>query len=69
MRLGPQQQEASVEAFRAQRLSGLGTGKARAEIPVASFGKNDKGLVVAITKAEIDAQATAKAGKTGKTEN
>jgi hypothetical protein len=35
----------------------VNTGKARAEIPVASFGKNDKGLVVSITKAEIDAQA------------
>lgn len=35
----------------------VNTGKARAEIPVASFGKNDKGLVVAITKSEIDAQA------------
>jgi len=35
----------------------VNTGKARAEIPVASFGKNDKGLVVSITKTEIDAQA------------
>ena len=35
----------------------VNTGKARAEIPVASFGKNEKGLVVAITKADIDAQA------------
>ena len=42
----------------------VNTGKARAEIPVASFGKNDKGLVVATTKAEIDAQAkTAKKPK------
>ena len=41
----------------------VNTGKARAEIPVASFGKNDKGLVVAITKAEIDAKATAEAKK------
>ena len=37
----------------------VNTGKARAEIPIASFGKNDKGLVVTITKAEIDAQAKA----------
>ena len=35
----------------------VSTGKARAEIPVTSFGKNDKGLVVSITKAELDAQA------------
>ena len=35
----------------------VNTGKARAEIPIASFGKNDKGLVVATTKADIDAQA------------
>ena len=35
----------------------VNTGKARAEIPISSFGKNDKGLVVTITKAELDAQA------------
>ncbi|WP_395623217.1 hypothetical protein [Sphingomonas daechungensis] len=35
----------------------LNTGKARAEIPLASFGKNEKGLVVSITKADIDDQA------------
>jgi len=35
----------------------VNTGKARAEIPLASFGKNDKGLVVSITKADLDAQA------------
>jgi hypothetical protein len=33
----------------------VSTGKARAEIPVASFGKNDKGLVISMTKAEIEA--------------
>jgi hypothetical protein len=41
----------------------VNTGKARAEIPVASFGKNDKGLVVSITKAEIDDKAKAEAPK------
>ena len=41
----------------------VNTGKARAEIPVASFGKNEKGLVVAITKAEIDAKATTETKK------
>ena len=35
----------------------VNTGKARAEIPITSFGKNDKGLVVSITKADLDAQA------------
>jgi hypothetical protein len=35
----------------------VSTGKARAEIPLTSFGKSDKGLVVGITKAELDAQA------------
>ena len=34
----------------------VSTGKARAEVPLASFGKNAKGLVVSITKAELDAQ-------------
>ncbi len=35
----------------------ISTGKARAEIPVASFGKNDKGLVMTMTKAELQASA------------
>ena len=35
----------------------INTGKARADVPLASFGKNDKGLVVSLTKAELDAQA------------
>jgi membrane-bound lytic murein transglycosylase B len=41
----------------------VSTGKARAEIPITSFGKNDKGLVVSITKAELDAQAKDKTSK------
>ena len=28
-------------------------------IPVSSFAKNDKGLVISMTKAELDAQAPA----------
>ena len=40
-------------------------GTARATIPVASFGKNDKGLVISMTKAEIE--AAAKPSKTTKT--
>jgi hypothetical protein len=43
----------------------VSTGKARASIPISSFAKNDKGLVLATTKAEIDAQAT-EAAKKGK---
>ena len=35
----------------------VNTGKARVEIPLSSFGKNDKGLVVSVTKADLDAQA------------
>ena len=35
----------------------VNTGKARAQIPLSSFGKNDKGLVVSATKANLDAQA------------
>lgn len=35
----------------------VNTGKARAEIPLTSFGKNDKGLVVSVTKADLDAKA------------
>ena len=44
----------------------VNTGKARAEIPVASFGKNAKGLVVSITKAEIDDKANAETPKADK---
>jgi len=36
----------------------VNTGKARAEIPLSSFGKNDSGLVISVTKAEIEAKAT-----------
>jgi hypothetical protein len=35
----------------------VNTGKARAEIPISSFGKNDSGLVISVTKAEIEAKA------------
>jgi hypothetical protein len=42
------------------------TGKAKAVIPVSSFGKNDKGLVMSMTKAELEA-ASAKAAPPPKT--
>ena len=35
----------------------VNTGDAKAEIALSSFGKNDLGLVVSVTKAEIDAKA------------
>jgi hypothetical protein len=41
----------------------VSTGKARAEVPLSSFGLNDKGLVVSVTKSELDAQAKAKKAK------
>ena len=34
----------------------VSTGEARAEIPLSSVGKSDKGLVITVTKGEIDAQ-------------
>jgi hypothetical protein len=33
----------------------VASGKLRAEVPTASFAKNDKGLVIGITKAEFEA--------------
>ena len=35
----------------------VSTGKVKAEIPISNFAKNDKGLMVAMTKAEIEAAA------------
>ena len=37
----------------------VSTGKVRVPIPVASFAKNDKGLVISMTKAELEAKAPA----------
>ena len=39
----------------------ISTGTTRATIPVSSFAKNDKGLVISMTKAEINASAKKKA--------
>lgn len=41
----------------------VSTGTARAVIPVSSFAKGDKGLVMNMTKAELDAQAKKKSPK------
>jgi len=35
----------------------VNTGVVRAQIPLSSFGKNDKGLVISATKGDLDAQA------------
>jgi hypothetical protein len=37
----------------------ISTGKSRIQVPLASLGKNDKGLVIAMSKAELDAAAAA----------
>jgi hypothetical protein len=39
------------------------TGTVKATIPLSSFGKSDKGLVLSMTKEEIDAAAKKKSGK------
>ncbi|MEO8176078.1 MAG: hypothetical protein ABI626_05400 [Sphingomicrobium sp.] len=42
----------------------VNTGKVRAQIQLSAFAKNDKGLVISATKAELDAQAKAAKPKT-----
>ena len=37
----------------------IATGQSRVQIPVASFAKNDQGLVIAMSRAELDAAAKA----------
>lgn len=39
----------------------VATGNSRVAIPASSFGKNDQGLVLAMTKAQLDAAAAAAA--------
>ena len=41
----------------------VNTGTARAVIPISSFARNDKGLVMSMSKAELDAAAKKKGGK------
>ena len=43
------------------------TGATRAKIPISSFAKNDKGLVMSMTKADLDAAAKKAAPKAEKT--
>ena len=44
----------------------VNTGVTRAQIPIASFAKNDKGLVMGMTKAQLDASAKKSEAKTTK---
>ena len=37
----------------------IATGEARVQIPVTSFAKNDQGLVITMSKAELEAAAEA----------
>ena len=41
----------------------VSTGKIRVPIPISSFAKNDKGLVISMTKAELEAKAPAATDK------
>ena len=41
----------------------VNTGSTRASIPVSSFAKNDKGLVLSMTKAQLEAAAKKKGAK------
>ena len=41
----------------------VSTGKARVAIPLSSFAKGEKGLVIGMTKAEFEAAASAAAKK------
>lgn len=41
----------------------VNTGTARASIPISSFAKNDKGLVISMTKTELEAAAKKKSPK------
>jgi hypothetical protein len=41
----------------------LDTGTIKATIPVSSFAKGDKGLVISMSKSELDAAAKKKSGK------
>jgi septal ring-binding cell division protein DamX len=38
----------------------IATGKSRVQVPLTSFAKNDKGLVISLSKAQLDAEAAAK---------
>jgi hypothetical protein len=39
------------------------TGTVKAAIPLSGFGKSDKGLIISMSKEEIDAAAKKKSGK------
>ena len=40
----------------------VATGNARAKLPIGSFGKNGRGLVISLSRAELEAAARAESG-------
>ncbi len=38
----------------------VSTGRARAKLPFSSFGKNDRGLVISLTRAQLEAEVDAR---------
>lgn len=40
----------------------VATGNARAKLPIASFGRNRRGLVISLSRAELEAAARAESG-------
>ena len=59
------QSGAKIGKIQSYSASGVvvSTGKARAEIPLASFGRGDKGLVLGMSKADFEAATSAKKTK------
>jgi hypothetical protein len=41
----------------------VATGKSRVQLPLTSFGKNNAGLIISVTRDELDAQAAAAAAQ------
>jgi len=56
----------SVEEVNAEGAI-VATGKSRVQLPTASFGKNNLGLVISVTRDELDAQAAAAASASADT--
>ena len=51
-------QHGTVESVAADGVV-VATGTARAKIPLASFGKSDRGLVISVTRAQLEAAVSA----------
>ena len=56
--------DANADATVSAEGAVVATGESRVVIPAASFAKNDRGLVIAMSKAELDAAAKAAADPT-----